>query len=102
MYPFAKTTTVRKDFEDGLWIEVKEELSYGDKRALRKAILGAPDDPEATNVRLMELGIASWSIEAPVSRETLDSLNEEVINRILLALDQQYKPQAISEAEKKT
>lgn len=102
MQSFASSVTLRKELGNGLWVDIKEELSYGDKRALRKSLLATPADPEAANIRLIERAVTAWSLEGPISAETVDRLREEVVNRILLTLDAQYRPQDISNEEKKT
>jgi len=102
MQPFASTSVVRHDLDDGLWVEIKEELSYGDKKALRRALLGHPKDPEQVSTRLMELAITTWSLDAPIVGETIDRLQEDVVNKMLTLIDGQYRPHAIEEEEKKT
>ena len=101
MQPFASTGKVRKELEDGLWIDIKEEMSYGDGRALRKAILDNPGDPEAVNVRLIEITVVGWSLGVTVDAEMIDLLSQEMANSILKVLDAYYRPQGVTPEEKK-
>ena len=100
--PFASTLVVRHHLVDGLWIDVKEELSYGDKRALRRALLKYSNDPEQINICLMELALVAWSLDTPISGETIDRLQEGIVNQMLLFINTQYRPHELAEEEKKT
>ncbi|MDP2731070.1 MAG: hypothetical protein Q8O55_11410 [Dehalococcoidales bacterium] len=83
---FIDQETVRVDFPDGQWIELKEELSQADSDYIMSRMAHAESDGKTTkteiqlgHLALMERMIKGWSFEngtgpVPVNRENISVL----------------------------
>lgn len=116
--PFSSRETVRKNLDETLWIEVKKELNYGDKRALRRPFLHVAiegdeavvetvlqEEMEEANVQLMLCAIVDWNFQIEgerieITREAIDNLKDEVATAIVAILDRQYKPMRAARKKK--
>jgi hypothetical protein len=94
--------TVKIDLTEDFHVEVKTHLTYGDKKAIKACFLRGTRDAgemgEANTVLLLR-SITDWNLQspdgskAPISRETIDKMDEETqVNPILAKLDELYKP----------
>lgn len=99
---FASVETVRLDLSEGDWIEVKDELSYGERQTLmavgvRRTGLteGAREveiDWSVINVADMAMWITDWSFtdeagaRVPVSEDSIRALSLDAANEVNEAL----------------
>lgn len=98
---FASVETVRIDLPCGKWIEVKQELSWGEEQRLISGGIGrvSVDDPEATidlaefHIRRVLTWVAEWSVTdkdgktVPVNRKSVETLKASLGREIHQALD---------------
>lgn len=91
--------TKRIEFEDGDWIDIKENRNYGDTvHAQRAAAIrrisnkgdeksddgGSFDfDVVSFNLALLERMIVAWSDDEPVNKETIQELPNDVVQKVL-------------------
>lgn len=97
---FASAGTTRLELSEGDWVEVKDELSYGERQRLLAAgvRMNGLDTAEVTvdwtaiNVLDMELWLVDWSFTdeqgkpVPVSADAIRALTEEAAAEIDAAL----------------
>lgn len=82
MSTFAATTTTRIPLSGGQWIEVKDELSRGDRIRIwalstsRDAEGNTYADPEKVPNAKPLAFIVAWSLGVPVTAEALNALSE--------------------------
>jgi hypothetical protein len=100
---FASVETVRLDLSDGDWIEVKQELSYGERQKLMAAGFkrtGITDDTRSVevdwsvlNIADMTLWLIDWSFlddagkPVTVNEASIRALSMETAVEINAALD---------------
>lgn len=92
---FADAETVRIDFPDGQWVDVKEELSQEDSDYLLSKIANAEQldgNPRLTlaigRLPLLERSIIAWSFDAPVTTENISKLRVKYRDQLLKEIDQ--------------
>jgi hypothetical protein len=111
---FASVDTVRLDLSDGDWIDVKDELSYGERQVLMAAGVkrtGITDDTRSIevdwsvlNIADMVLWLVDWSFTddagrpVAVSEASIRALSMETAAEINAALDA-HKARAEKNAE---
>ena len=101
----ADRQIVRKqlgDKEGDFWIDIKTELSYGEKKALRKqfirfdldgSVKAIDRELEEANTILIELAVVDWNVvdekgeKLLVNRELINSMRDKDVVAILLALN---------------
>jgi hypothetical protein len=106
----SEPATVRLDLSDGQWIEVKREISYGERERLNASALGKLSvnrggggsveagsevglDLATYNVERIVVWVAAWSLKYPdgrpvrVSRDAVRALRPERAQEIQQALD---------------
>lgn len=99
---FASTETVRLDLSEGDWIEVKDELSYGERQVLMSVGVkrtGITEETRAVeidwsviNVADMAMWIVDWSFtddagaRVPVSEDSIRALSLEAATEVNEAL----------------
>ena len=98
-------TTKRIDFEDGDWIDIKENRNYGDTvhaqraAAIRRISSSKKDDKKGDeksddggtfdfdvvsfNLALLERMIVAWSDDEPVNKETIQELPNDIVQKVL-------------------
>lgn len=100
--------TVRIELPEGQWADVKQALSYGDRRAIRACFLRTPNDMgtmEVANAVLLFRATVDWSVtfdgkKAPITRENIDELDEEkFVIPLLEKMNELYRP--MDESQKK-
>lgn len=107
-------TPVEIDLGDGDWVRVKPRLSFGDRQAVRSAAVSSSfrgdEGIETTanlqllNITMLLRGIVEWNLQdpdgklMPISRESLEALDEETGDLILEKLGELY--QAVTEESK--
>ncbi len=94
---FLGNETVRVTFEDGQWVDIKEELSQEDSdyimNAMAKAEAGTATKVEFNlgRLALLERSIISWSFAEdkpiPVSRENISNLRVKYRAKVLSEID---------------
>lgn len=96
---FAAVTTTRLDLSGGDWIEVKDELTYGERLTLSNApFVGNRDglaiiDYTRYHLKRMEIYITDWNLAGPDGKTTEPSpalfalLDEESADEINRAID---------------
>ncbi len=96
---FLGNETVRVSFEDGQWVDIKEELSQEDSdfimNAMAKAEAGAETKVEFNlgRLALLEKSIVSWSFKddkdnlVSVSRENISNLRVKYRTKVLSEID---------------
>lgn len=96
---FVRVETTRLDLSDGDWIEVKNELAYGERLALNNAAMIGQRDGMAIvdygrfHLKRLELYLVDWNLadehgkNMPLQPDTIESLDEESAAEINRALD---------------
>jgi small-conductance mechanosensitive channel len=99
---FASTETARLELTEGDWIEVKDELSYGERQVLMSVGVkrtGVTEETRAVeidwsviNVADMAMWVVDWSftddvgVRVPVSEDSIRALSLEAANEVNEAL----------------
>lgn len=99
---FVSPNTVRLELSEGDWLEVKEQLTYGERQELllrdvqmTAAFTDERDikvDMQLINIRDMAMWIVDWSFEdangkrVPVSIESIKALSEDAAEEVEAAL----------------
>jgi hypothetical protein len=97
--------TVRIELPEGQWADVKQVLSYGDRRAIRVCFLRDRTAMEEANATLLVRAIMDWSVtldekKASITRENIDELDEEkFVIPLLQKMNELYRP--VDESQKK-
>jgi hypothetical protein len=111
---FVVAETTRLDLSDGDWIEVKNELSYGEQQRISSAALNKVSgmiegedqaisvDLERYNVLRLETWLVDWSFcgsngkQVPISRDAIAALDQNTAAEVNAALEKH-----ITETEQK-
>lgn len=97
--PFVVPETVRLDLEDGHWIEIKRELSYGD---MQKVASLSRADLTASALHLVGAYLVDWSLQdakgqgVPIDTDAqkidaLRALSNEAFNAIDVVIETHAK-----------
>lgn len=98
----ASREVVRVQLADDWWVELKAELSYGDRQTLRKMLA---KNPQQAEWGLLETAVTAWDLEdgkggiAPIKAETIEAMREGDVILLANALAKQYA--GLSEESKK-
>lgn len=96
----ASDETVRIDFGDGDWVELRKYMRRGDTKfaqdhmAVARIVLGEPNVgilAGSYNTALMFKMITSWSEPEPVTFEAVDGLDDNVAERVLAVISENNK-----------
>ena len=111
---FAEGVT-RADLGEGLWVDLKTELKYSERRQLRNSFVAIDEsgqikikgNPADSDVMLMELAIMGWNFEhdgevVEVCRENIDELRGSIATKILQAINDLYAEKDISQKKGKS
>ncbi len=97
---FASNKTRRVNLDDKTWVEIKEELSYGDtqkmaasfmKMKLKNNDFESDIDTETGSIELLSLAIVDWNLTddagepVPVSKEAIRNLKASAAETIMTA-----------------
>lgn len=88
---FLDSEVVRIDFEDGQWVEVKEELTQADQDAITNAMVkvhGTEMDMTIGRITLLERMVVAWSFPEPVNPENLSRLRRKYREPTLVRIDE--------------
>jgi len=96
---FADSESVRIDFPDGQWVDVKEELSQADSDYIMSQMaktegegVGLKPDIRLGQMPLLERSIIGWSFTdkgqpIPVNQETISTLRVKYRSRVLAEIN---------------
>jgi hypothetical protein len=101
MQAFVYDEVNRIEFDDGEWVDIKQQMNYGDQQRLAASYVKAGRklradedtdlelDLEAGNLTLLLINIKAWSFKdsngkiAPINKETIGNLHPKVAERLL-------------------
>ena len=99
----ASREIVTLQLAEDFWIKVKQQLTFGEKKAIRKQLIRygpegpiVLDDAEEATTALMAESITEWNIEdedgnvLPVTKEAVNALVDEDARLIVSALNKLY------------
>lgn len=108
MRTLASRETVKIDLADDFWIEVKKELTYGERRQLRAGFIkvNAQGKVETSDNSLEEyypalimLSVQAWNLGGdgenalPITKDVIDQMNESDVQLIMQAINTLYDEQ---------
>ena len=97
---FVSEDVVRIDLGDDEWVEIKAEMSLGDRDRLTQHYLRLQREPEGCpdtgRITLLCLNIVGWNLkrdgaDVPINRETISQLRGEVADRIVDEINKRNK-----------
>jgi hypothetical protein len=90
MNGFQGDETVRVDFPDGEWVDVKEELSQADQDYILNAMAQLQDGKMSMTLgrlALLERSVKAWSFPEPVTKENINTLKVKYRTVLLEKID---------------
>ena len=89
---FIGVETVRVDFPDGQWVEVKSELTQEDQDIITNAMVKLKEnrdmDLNIGRLILLERMVVSWSFPEPITRANLSRLRRKYRQPVLDRCDE--------------
>ena len=83
---FIENETEKVTFEDGVWIELKQELDQEDQDAIAGAMLklkGKDLEMQVGRLILLERMVLRWSFDTPVNKSNLSKLRRKYREPVL-------------------
>jgi hypothetical protein len=103
---FIEAETVRVDYPDGNWIDVKEELSQEDQDYIMGRMVsvrgskGKGKDAQSDiefkvgRMALLERAVAKWSFDKPVNADNISRLRNRYREMVLAKIDELAETQS--------
>jgi hypothetical protein len=107
MSGFQGNETVRVDFPDGEWVDVKEELSQADQDFITNSMISVTTEGKSANVStnlgklaLLERAVVKWSFPDMLNRENLSILKRKYRVPLLQKIDELNSDEFIKNSPK--
>ena len=87
---FIGDEKVRVDFEDGCWVDIKEELSQADQDYIMNAMAAVKEAAVSFNLgrlALLERSVLGWSFPEPITKDNLSNLRNKYRSVVLERID---------------
>lgn len=88
---FIEDETVRLDYADGQWVDVKSELTQRDQDYITNAMMtykGKEMEVKIGRLALLERMVIKWSFSVPVNSDNLSKLRRKYRQPLLERCDQ--------------
>lgn len=89
---FNEGEKVRVDFEDGCWIDIKEEMTQADQDYIMNAMAAVQNTAVSFNLgrlALLERCVLGWSFREPITKDNLSNLRRKYREVVLQRIDEQ-------------
>ena len=88
---FNKGETVRIDFPDGEWVDVKEELNQADQDYIMNSMAAVKEAAVSFNLgrlALLERSVVAWSQPESINRDNLSNMKRQYREPVLTKIDE--------------